>query len=83
MSHSDRRTYEKVLGKMTTYITDNGKEIPITHEDGTSGGSLERYAVWSYDVARRKHQVTEVSNDLDKLQGRHPSAKLMPSPTRE
>ena len=65
-----------VLGRV--FITDNGKEVPITDEGGKFVRNLERFAVWSYDDARCKHQVTEVSNDLASLQDQHPNAKVVP-----
>jgi len=48
------------------FVTDMGRQLEVRGNDGSF--LLERYAVWTWDAGKGKHQVAEVSNDLAGLQ---------------
>ena len=62
------------------FISDNGKNLQATNEQGEVVCELPRYAVWG-DLGKRKPEVIEVSDDLEALQAKHgPSLPVFRTP---
>lgn len=58
------------------FYTDMGSQLEM-RDSGGGVQALERYAVWKWDTNRGKHQVAEVSNDLEKLRATHGEGPLI------
>lgn len=58
------------------FIVDMGRSVPVKVEGGESF-TLERYAAWVFDERRGRHQVREVSDDLERLKHRYPGAPIV------
>lgn len=59
--------------------TDMGPDVLLRDSEGVTT-CLPRYAVWKWDAARRKHQVAEVSDDLEALRAEHGAGPLVDLP---
>lgn len=81
MTHSDiqRRPSQQQILRHKPYYTDMGPDVSMRDSDGVTS-HLPRYAVWTWDTARGKHQVAEVSDDLDALRAKHGEGPLVHRP---
>lgn len=59
--------------------TDMGPDVLIHNSEGATS-RLPRYAVWKWDVSKGRHQVTEVSDDLEALRAEHGEGPLVDLP---
>jgi len=62
--------------------TDMGPDVLMCDTEGAMS-RLPRYGVWKWDAAKRRHEVAEVSDDLEALRAKHGEGPLvdLPRPT--
>jgi hypothetical protein len=81
MTHSDtqRLPGQQQILRHKPYYTDMGPDVSIRDSDGVTS-RLPRYGVWTWNAARGKHQVAEVSDDLEALRAKHGEGPLVDLP---
>jgi hypothetical protein len=72
MTHSDTQRHGPLY-------TDMGPEVSIRDSEGVTT-RLPRYGVWKWDGAKGRHQVDEVSDDLEALRAKHGEGPLVDLP---
>lgn len=59
--------------------TDMGPDVSLRDSAGAIS-HLPRYGVWKWDEAKQRHQVAEVSDDLEALRAKHGEGPLVDLP---
>ena len=53
-----------------SYFSDMGEHLTVTDQDGRVE-VLPRYGAWTWNAVKRRHEVAEVSNDLEALRAKY------------
>lgn len=53
-----------------TYFSDMGEQVVLSDPERHTK-TLPRYGVWTWNPVKRRHEVAEVSGDLEALRAKH------------
>lgn len=54
----------------TTYFSDMGEHLTLISDEGHTE-TLPRYGAWMWNAVKRRHEVAEVSGDLEALRTKY------------